>query len=138
MALSTLSLPSIDPFMWHVILPFPVGLMASRLLFGRAKGIARRSQNFSPMVASILATPILAVAYYLLVAVYYADLTMSLVGLVLCAPILVPLLPLLLIYLRGGFRRKRIYGFILSAISVVVVILWFVGLFILGLAFADR
>jgi len=90
------------------------------------------------MVASILATPILAVAYYLLVAVYYADLTMSLVGLVLCAPILVPLLPLLLIYLRGGFRRKRIYGFILSAISVVVVILWFVGLFILGLAFADR
>ena len=63
---------------------------------------------------------------------------MLVVGLVLSAPITVFLLPLLVIYLRGGLRRKRIFGIILGLTSVVVVTLQFAALFILGLAFADR
>jgi hypothetical protein len=136
LALSTLSLPAIDPFMWHVILPFPIGLLASRLSYGRIK--SRQAESFSPAVASILTTPLLAVAYYIMVGVHYAGPAMLAVGLVLSAPITVPLLPLLLIYLGGGFRRKRIFGIILAVISVVVVTLQFAALFVLGFAFADR
>jgi hypothetical protein len=132
------SLPAIDPFMWHVIMPFPVGLLASRLFYGRIKAVGRQSESFSPMVASILTMPLLAVAYYIMIGVRYAGPAMLAVGLVLSAPITVPLLPLLVIYLRGAFQRKRIYGIVLAAISVVVVALQFVTLFILGLAFADR
>jgi hypothetical protein len=137
-ALSSLSLPSVDPFMWHVVMPFPIGFTMSRMLYGRIKGAGRQAENFSPTVASMLTTPLLAVAYYILIGVHYAGLAMLFVGLVLSAPITVPLLPLLLIYLRGGFRRRRIFGIILAVISVVVVILQFAALFVLGLAFADR
>ena len=124
--------------MWHVVMPFPIGFMMSRLVYGRIKRVDRQAENFSPMVASMLTTPLLAVAYYIVIGVHYAGLAMLFVGLVLSAPITVPLLPLLLIYLRGGFRRRRIFGIILAVISVVVVILQFAALFILGLAFADR
>ena len=138
MALSTWSLAGIDPFMWHVVMPFPIGFLASRLLYGRIKKAGRQAESFSPTVASILTTPLLAVAYYILVGVHYAGPAMLAIGLVLSVPITVPLTPLLVIYLRGGFRRKRIFGIILAIISVVVVILQFAALFILGLAFADR
>ena len=124
--------------MWHVVMPFPTGLVASRLFYGRIKKAGLQAENFSPTVASMLTTPLLAVAYYIVIGVHYAGLAMLFVGLVLSAPITVPLLPLLLIYLRGGFRRKGIFGIILAVISVIVVILQFVALFILGLAFADR
>jgi hypothetical protein len=137
-ALSTWSLAGIDPFMWHVVMPFPIGFLASRLLYGRIKKAGRQAESFSPTVASILTTPLLAVAYYILVGVHYAGPAMLAIGLVLSVPITVPLTPLLVIYLRGGFRRKRIFGIILAIISVVVVILQFAALFILGLAFADR
>jgi hypothetical protein len=131
---STWSLSAIDPFMLHVVLPFPVAFLASRLFYGRARKAGRQSESFSPTVASILVTPLLAVAYYLLAALHYAGIAMLLVGLVLSAPIIVPLLPLLVIYLRGGFRRKRIFGVILSATSVVVVAVQFVAFYIFGLA----
>jgi hypothetical protein len=137
-ALSTWSLAGIDPFMWHVVMPFPIGFLASRLLYGRIKKAGRQAESFSPTVASILTTPLLAVAYYILVGVHYAGPAMLAIGLVLSVPITVPLTPLLVIYLRGGFRRKRIFGIILAIISVVVVILQFAALFIVGLAFADR
>jgi len=119
-------------------MPFPIGFLASRLLYGRIKKAGRQAESFSPTVASILTTPLLAVAYYILVGVHYAGPAMLAIGLVLSVPITVPLTPLLVIYLRGGFRRKRIFGIILAIISVVVVILQFAALFILGLAFADR
>ena len=137
-ALSTWLLAGIDPFMWHVVLPFPIGLLASRLFYGRIKSVGRQGENFSPAIASILTTPLLAVAYYVLVGMYYAGPAMSVIGLVLSMPITIPLLPLLVVYLRGGFRRKRIAGFVLAVISVVVVTLQFAALFVLGLAFADR
>jgi hypothetical protein len=124
----------IDPFMWHVVMPFPTGLLASRLFYGRLKKAGRQAENFSPTTASILTTPLLAIAYYLLVAELYAGLPMLVVGLVLSTPMILPLVPLLLIYLRGGFRRKRLTGIILSVISAVVVIAQFIALYILGLA----
>jgi hypothetical protein len=115
-------------------LPFPIGLLASRMFYGRAKKVGRQSESFSPTVASILTTPLIAVAYYLLAGMCYAGLAMLFVGLVLSAPIIVSLSPLLVIYLRGGFRRKRIFGVILAVTSVVVVVLQFVALYVLGLA----
>jgi len=124
--------------MWHVVMPFPIGFIMSRLFYGRIKSGGRQAESFLPTVAAILTTPLLAVAYYIIVGAHYAGPAMLVVGLVLSAPITVPLLPLLLIYLRGGFRRKRIFGIILAVISVIVVILQFVALLILGLAFADR
>jgi accessory gene regulator protein AgrB len=124
--------------MWHVVLPFPIGLVASRLFYGRIKKAGRQGESFSPTVASILTTPLLAFAYHILLGVHYAGLAMLVIGLVLYAPTIVPLLPLLVIYLRGGFQRKRIFGLIVAVISVVVVILQFAALFVLGLAFADR
>ena len=119
-------------------MPFPVGLLASSLFYGRIKRNGQQAESFSPTVASILTTPLLAVAYYLLVGAYFAGLPMLVVGLVLSAPTTVSLLPLVVIYLRGGFRRKRIFGTVLAAISVVVGMVQFFALFILGLAFADR
>ena len=124
--------------MWHVVMPFPVGLLASGLFYGRVKTTGRQAESFSPAVAAILTTPLLVVAYYIMVGVYYAGAAMLGIGLVLSAPITVPLLPLLAVYLRGGFQRKRISGIILAVISVLVVTLQFTALFILGLAFADR
>lgn len=138
MALSSWALPAVDPFMWHVVLPFPIALLASRLVYDRIKKAGRQAESFSPTVASILTTPLLAIAYYIMVGVHYAGPAMLAIGLVLSAPITVPLSPLLLLYLRGGFRRKRIFGIILAVISVVAVTVQFAALFVLGLAFADR
>ena len=129
---------AIDPFMWHVVMPFPVGLLASSLFYGRVKRDGQQAESFSPAVGAILTTPLLAVAYYLLLGMYFAGLPMLVVGLVLSAPTTVSLLPLLVIYLRGGFRRKRVFGIVVGVTGAVVVILQFGALFILGLAFADR
>ncbi len=137
-AFSTWLLAGIDPFMWHVVLPFPIGFAASRLFYGRLKRVGWQGKDFAPTVASILTTPLLAVVYYTLVGAHYAGAAMLLVALVLSAPTVLPLSPLLLIYLRGGFQRKRISGIILAVISVVVVTVQFAALFVLGLAFADR
>jgi hypothetical protein len=133
MALSTSSLPTVDPVLLHVVLPIPIGLLASRLFYGWVSKAGLQSEGFSPTVATILTTPLLAVAYFILATMVYTGghdpFLLIFLFLVLFAPIVIPLSPLLTIYLRGGLQGK---GVILSATSVAFVALQFVGLWFLS------
>lgn len=129
MAFFTRSLPLL-----HIFLPFPVGFLASRLIYGWVNKAGLQSAGFSPTVAAILTTPLLVVAYYILAMTDFIhgsiknELYRTSFKLVLFGPIILPLSLLLAIYLRGGFRRKKMFGIILCAAAVAVVILEFIGL----------
>ena len=141
MAFSTWSLPSLDaktaaPL--HVFLPFVAGFLASRLIYGWINNAGLQSSGFSPTVASTLTAPLLACDYYILLAGFfpgYFRIEMMLADMifvfVLFAPIILPLTPLLSIYLCGGFRRKKIFGTILCAAAVASVIFEFLWLYLL-------
>ncbi|MES2194324.1 MAG: hypothetical protein V4517_07895 [Pseudomonadota bacterium] len=134
---STWSFPSIDAntaALLHIFSPFVVGGLASRLFYGWIDKAGLQSAGFSPTVASFLTTPLLAISYYTLVT---KDFIRGSIGnefyrmgfdLILFGPVLLVLLPLLAIYLRGGFRRKRIFGIILCVAAVTTVILEYLGL----------
>jgi hypothetical protein len=51
--------------------------------------------------------------------------------LVLFGPVFLVLAPLLVMYLRGGFRERRMSGIVLCAAAAGCVILEFVGLYLL-------
>jgi len=125
MAFFTRSLPLL-----HIFLPFPVGFLASRLIYGWANRAGLQSAGFSPTVAAILTTPLLVVAYYILAMTDFIhgsiknELYRTSFKLVLFGPIILPLSLLLAIYLRGGFRRKRCSASFFAS----VVILEFIGL----------
>jgi len=129
MAFFTRSLPLL-----HIFLPFPVGFLASRLIYGWVNRAGLQSACFSPTVAAILTTPILVVAYYILAMTDLIhgsiknELYRTSFNLVLFGPIILPLSLLLAIYLRGGFRKKKIFGIILCAVAVALVILEFLGI----------
>jgi hypothetical protein len=133
MAISTLSVSGIDRatmvILLNLVLPFPVGFLASLLFYRRAKTAGLQPESFSPPVAAILATPLLAVGYYVLATGFIATIVASLAFLTLFAPIILSLLPLLVIYLRGGFQRRWIFGLLLSAASIAVVVLEVIGLY---------
>jgi hypothetical protein len=139
-AFSTWSLPAIDAkraVLLHVFLPFVVGFVASRLFYGWVNKAGLQSAGFSPTVALILTTPLLAVAYYMLAATDFVhdsirgDLHRTLALLVLFAPMIFVLSPVLAIYLRGGLRRKKILGIILCGAAIASVILEFLGIHLL-------
>lgn len=142
MAFSSRSMPRIDTntaVLLHIFLPFVVGSLASRLIYGWVNSAGLQSPGFSPTVASILTTPLLACAYYMLLAGFlpgYFGIEVALYKmgfvLVLFGPLILPLSPLLAIYLRGGFRRKKMFGIILCAAAVAFVILEFLGLYLLA------
>ena len=96
---------------------FVTGLLASRLFYGWVNRAGLQSAGFSPTVASILSTPIIAVTYFV---VFYSLLaypfSLNDIGTVLLhtlllmaffALILLVLPPLLVFYLRGAFRQRR-------------------------------
>jgi hypothetical protein len=142
MAFSSWSMPPIDTntaVLLHVFLPFVVGFLASRLIYGWVRKAGVQSAGFSPTVATILTTPLLACAYYALLTGFlpgYFGMKVALnkMGfvLVLFGPIILPITPLLTIYLRGGFRRKKMFGVVLCAAAVAFVILEFLGLYLLS------
>jgi hypothetical protein len=116
-----------------IVMPVPVALLASRLLYGWIKRTGRQSERFSPAVASILTTPLLVMAWYDLAMadVFHMGIVNALIRsgvlLVVFSPIVIPLATLLAIYLLGGFRTKRSFGVLLSATSVAAVILQVCG-----------
>jgi hypothetical protein len=137
MAFSTWSLPPIDTNTaaeLRVFLPFVAGFLASRLVYGWVNKADLQSAGFSPTVASIVTAPLLAFAYYILATKDFIhgsisnELHRMLDDLVLFGPIFLVLLPLLAIYLRGGFRRKKMFGIILCAAAVALAILEFLGI----------
>ena len=114
MALSTSSI-----LLLHVVLPIPLGLLASRLFYGWVNKAGLQSEDFSPTVAMMLTTPLLVVGYYILATMVYAGglspFFLIFLFFVLFAPIIIPLTPLLAIYLHGGFQERRV---LLSVASV--------------------
>jgi hypothetical protein len=108
----------------HVVLPIPLGLLASRLFYGWVSKAGLQSEDFSPTVAMMLTTPLLVVAYYILAAMVYAGglhpFFLIFLFFVVFAPIIIPLTPLLAIYLHGGFQERRV---VLSVASVAFVAL---------------
>lgn len=122
----------------HAFLPFIVGFLASRFIYGWVSKAGLQSAGFSPTVASILTAPLLACGYYYMLLLGLAGysrirLILYQLGFVLvgCGPIILPLSSLLVIYLRGGFRSKKIYGVMLCAAAVAFVILDFIVLYFL-------
>jgi hypothetical protein len=126
-----MSWPSInadEAALLHIFLPFIVGFLACRLLFGWVNSAGRQSAGFSPTVASILSTPVLAFTYYALVSSGFnygitgnAFLRM-LLSMALFAPIFLVLPPLLALYLRGRFRQpKKVAGVLLAAATCLIV-----------------
>ena len=117
-------LPVVDPVLLHIIAPIPLGLLASRLFYEWVSRAGLQSDGFSPTVATMLTTPLLVVGYYVLATMVYVGghqpILLVVLFLVLFAPIIVPLSPLLTIYLRGGLQGK---GVMLSATSVAFVAL---------------
>ena len=116
-----------------------VGFLASRLLYEWINRAGLQSAGFSPTVASTLTAPLLACVYYALLVglspAYYGIwplLVKAFAVLVLCAPIILPLSPLLVIYLCGGFRTKKIFGVIVCALAVCFVTAEFIGLYLLA------
>jgi hypothetical protein len=140
MAFSTWSLPPIDAntaALMHIFLPIVVGFFGSRLIYGWVNKAGLQSPGFSPTVASILTTPLLAFAYYTLVTKDFIhgsirnELYRMSFDLVLFGPIILVLSPLLAIYLRGGFRRRKMFGIILCGAALIFVILEFLGIYLL-------
>jgi hypothetical protein len=139
-AFSSWSLPRIDietAVALHAFMPFIVGFLVSRWIYGQVNKAGLQSAGFSPTVASILTAPLLACAYYYMLLLGLAGysrirLILYQMGFVLVCfgPIILPLSPLLVIYLRGGFRRKEIYGVMLCVAAVALVILEFLGLYL--------
>jgi len=139
MAFPNWSLSRIDAntaALWHVFLPFVVGFIASRMIYGWVNKAGLQSAGFSPTVASILTTPLLAIAYYVLAASDFIhgsirdEFRRMLPLLVLFAPMLLVQSPLVAIYLRGGFRKEKIFGIILCGVTVALVILEFLGIYL--------
>jgi hypothetical protein len=120
----------------EVFLPFVVAFLASRLFYGWIDKAGLQSPGFSPTVASILSTPILTFAFYILATKDFirgtigSELSRVPYELIWFAPIFLILPPLLAIYLRGGFRRKKILGIVLSGATVACLILEFLWLYI--------
>jgi len=138
MAPTNFPLAGIDPLIWGILLQILLAFLACRLLYGWLKATGRQSARFSPTVASILTTPLLLVAWYALFmsdVVHFSILHAFIRGAVLLAvssPIVIPLATLLAIYLLGGLQGRRIFGVILSATSVAVVMLQVCGLWYLA------
>jgi len=106
------------------------------LFYGWIDKAGLQSPGFSPTVASILSTPILTFAFYILATKDFirgtigSELSRVPYELIWFAPIFLILPPLLAIYLRGGFRRKKILGIVLSGATVACLILEFLWLYI--------
>jgi hypothetical protein len=121
----------------RIFLPFVGAFLASRLIYGWISKTGRQSADFSPTVASVLTTPLLAFAYLtgsmrVFVAGNMRDLFIMIgKDLVLFGPVFLVLTPLLVTYLRGGFRERRMSGTVLGAAAVGCVILEFVGLYLI-------
>jgi uncharacterized membrane protein YqaE (UPF0057 family) len=105
----------------HIFSPFVIGFLASRLFFGWVSRAGFQSVGFSPTVASILTTPILAVCYYLSVIgdFFSGEIRNAMMRLLMSTlffiPILLILPPLLVLYLRGTFRRRTLTNLALCA-----------------------
>jgi hypothetical protein len=119
-----------------IFLPFVVAFLASRMFYGWVNKAGLQSPGFSPTVASILSTPILTFAFYILATRDFIhgsirnELSRVPYELIWFAPIFLILSPLLAIYLRGGFRRKKTLGIILSGATVACLILEFLWLYV--------
>jgi hypothetical protein len=125
-----MSWPSInadEAALLHIFLPFIIGFMGSRLIFGWVNRAGLQSAGFSPTVASILSTPILAFAYYALATSGFNygisgnAFLLMLSSIAIFAPIFLVLPPLLALYLRGRFRqRKKVAGVLLAAATCLI------------------
>jgi hypothetical protein len=121
----------------RILLPFVGAFLVSRLIYGWISRTGRQSADFSPTVASILTTPLLAFAYLTGSArVFMAgDVKDAFVmigkDLILFSPVFLILAPLLVIYLRGGFQEGRMTGVVLCAAAVGSVILECIGLYLI-------
>lgn len=129
---SSWPLPSIDQntAVWlHILLSFAGAFLASYMIYGWLDKTGRQSAGFSPTVASILTTPILAASYGILITKDFSrgsfgnELTRMLFELFFLGPIFLVLPPLLAIYLRGGFLRIRMAGMMLGAATLICLLL---------------
>jgi hypothetical protein len=137
MAFPTWWIPPIDRntvALLHIFLPFVAGFSASWLIYGWISKAGLQSAGFSPTVAAILTTPLLAVAWYILARVDFIhdSIAGSLHGMLafvfLFAPIILVQPLLLAIYLRGVFRWKKIFWIALCAATVALTIFKFLGI----------
>lgn len=96
----------------NTILLFVILFLVSRLCYGWLKRAGLQSEDFSPALASILTTPILAFACGMLgITDLVGNTILSvLIFLMVAMPILTPAIPvlsvLLIVYLCGGFRGR--------------------------------
>jgi hypothetical protein len=121
----------------RILVPLVAAFLFSRLFYGWISRTGRQSAGFSPTVASILTTPLLAFAYWTgstrpFIAVNVED-AFVMIGkdMILFGPVLLILVPLLVSYLRGRFREGRMSGAVLCAVAVGSVILECIGLVLL-------
>lgn len=116
----------------HVSLPFAIGFLASLLFYRWVNRTGMQSAGFSPTVASILSTPIIAVSYFSFIYSFVAyrflatnfrvigsEMLVGLMRMVFFLPILLILPPLLVFYLRGAFRRRRTISKVLLCTATV-------------------
>lgn len=120
----------------HIFGPFVFGFVASWLIYRWIENAGLQSAGFSPIVAATLTTPLLTVIYYVGMK-HYADglyifpLNNLARDLLIFLPLIVVPAPLLVGYLCGGFRRRRMFGALLCIATVAAVIVEFGALFLL-------
>lgn len=120
-------LPSIDrntAVVLEVVVPLIAAFLISLLLYSWINNSGRQSVGFSPVVAAVLTAPLLEFAYF---AVSTTSFTSGGIGdqlpgiflwSIVFGPSLLVLAPLLVIYLRGGFRKTKAASVILSLATV--------------------
>jgi hypothetical protein len=118
-----------------VILPFFIAFLVGRVFYGWIDKTSLQSSDFSPTVAAILTTPLLTFSYFLIAARDFvlgnvrSELTRMAIELIWFGPIFLILSPLLVIYLRGRFRGKKLAGIFLSGATFACLVLECVWLY---------
>lgn len=139
-AFSTWSSPVIDQntaARLHIFLPFVGALLVSCIIYVWLNKTGRLFAGFSPTVASILTAPLLAAFYFILSTKDFVrgsmgtSLARTLSDFVLLGPLLLILSPLLLIYLRGGFPRRRVTDVMLCVATLAGLFLEVLWLYLL-------
>src|ERR1700722_5810570 len=147
MALSTWSLPSIDPkcvFLLQFFLPFIIAFLLLRVMYSWVNRPSWQAAGFSPTLASILSTPILAlpcfcfflaqmyVIRYSTIPTIQSVLHALVSSLGIFAPVFLILL-LLAVYLRRVVcERSKVSNILFSAAIVACLILQFLWFYILA------
>jgi len=122
----------------HIFGPFVLGFFANWLFYRWVESTGRQSAGFSAIVAATLTTPPLVAIFFVsaknLMGGFDA-IPLRLYHMIRDLQFFLPMVvvpgALLVGYLLGGFRKKRVHGAALCVVAIAAVLLDLVGLYFL-------